>query len=301
MRGDRPELYATFWTISGDTTPGLSTEVSPYDFRRRVEAAREAGYRGLGLSISDYIALRERIGVPAMKAILADNGLPLIEFESLFDWFATGERREKSDAARREFLRAADEFGARHIKVVADFIDTRDDAWPMEHIAGEFRKLCDEAARVGANVVLELLPFSNIKTPAQGRALVETAGAGNGGLNIDIWHIVRGNIPFAEVAALPRAVIKWVEICDADAAMAGTLYEDTVHNRRLPGEGDFDLLGFINAVRAAGYQGGYGVEIISKEQRRREPEEAARLAFDMAMREFERARETPRQSKEKMR
>jgi len=288
---DSPALYATFWTIAGDAIPGLSSEVSPHDFRSRVKAVRDAGYLGTGLSIADYIALRDSIGVPEMRAILADNGVALIEFESLFDWFATGERRQKSDLARREFLRAAEEFDAMHIKVVADFIDTRDDAWPLDHLAAEFRTLCDQAANVGANVALELLPFSNIKTPKQGQALVEAAGARNGGLNVDIWHIMRGGIPYAEVAALPRETIKWVELCDADAEIVGTMYEDTVHNRRLPGEGAFDVPGFIRAVGATGYDGGYGVEIIARAQRALPPATAAKVAFDAALRAFEGARQ----------
>jgi sugar phosphate isomerase/epimerase len=290
MTADTPALYATYWTVSGDATPGLSSEVSPHDFRTRIEAVRDAGYRGTGLSIADYCALRDTIGVRAMKSILADNGMPLIEFESLFDWFATGERRAKSDLARRDYLRAAEEFGAMQIKVVADFLDTRDDAWPLDHLAAEFRTLCDQAAEVGANVALELLPFSNIKTPKQGQALVAAAGAPNGGLNIDIWHIVRGGIPYSEVAALPRDTIKWVELSDADADIVGTMYEDTVHNRRLPGEGAFDLPGFIRAIRATGYDCGYGVEIIAKAQRALPPARAAKVAFDATMREFERAR-----------
>jgi sugar phosphate isomerase/epimerase len=291
MTADSPALYATFWTISGDATPGLSSEVSPYDFRTRVEAARKAGYRGTGLSIADYIALRDTIGVPEMLAILADNGMRLIEFESLFDWFATGERRRKSDLARRDYLRAAEEFGAMHIKVVADFVDTRDDAWPLDHLAAEFRTLCDEAANVGARVALELLPFSNVKTPKQGLALVEAAGARNGGLNVDIWHIVRGGIPYSDVAALPKHAVSWVELCDADAEIVGTIYEDTVHNRRLPGEGTFDVPGFIRAIRSTGYDGGYGVEIIAKAQRALPPGTAAKVAFDATMREFEHARQ----------
>ena len=82
----------------------------------------------------------------------------------------------------------------------------------------------------------------------------------------------------------PGAAIAWVELCDADAEIVGTMYEDTVHNRRLPGEGAFDVPGFIRAIRATGYDGGYGVEIIAKAQRALPPETAAqdRLRRDHA-------------------
>jgi sugar phosphate isomerase/epimerase len=276
-------LYATCWTLAGDAIPALSSEVSSHDFGARVETARKAGFRGLGLALADYRALKERLGVAEMRLILAANQMRCIEFEVLADWFASGERRAKSDAARAEFLRAAEEFGAWHIKVVGDCLDTDDDAWPLEHLAQEFAALCDDAAKVGTRVALELLPFSNLKTPRQGMALLKAAGARNGGLLIDIWHMERGGIPYSEVAALPKDAILWVELDE----QVGGLYEDTVHHRRLCGDGDFGIADFLGALRAAGYDGGYGVEIISKEHRQRPLQEAARLAFDTTMKQFE--------------
>jgi sugar phosphate isomerase/epimerase len=47
----------------------------------------------------------------------------------------------------------------------------------------------------------------------------------------------------------------------------GSLYEDTVHRRRYCGEGSFDLPGIITALRAAGWTGPWGVEILSAEHR----------------------------------
>jgi sugar phosphate isomerase/epimerase len=280
-------LYATCWTLAGDSIPALSDEVSPHGFAARVEAAREAGFQGLGLALADYRVLKDTLGVPEMRMILALNEMRCVEFEVLTDWFASGERRAKSDAARAEFLRAAEAFGAWQIKVVGDFNETADDAWPLDRLAQEFRRLCDDAAKVGTRVVLELLPFSNIKSPKHGLSLIEAAGARNGGLLLDIWHMERGHIPYTEVAALPGSAIGWIELDDASATQVGTLYEDTVHNRRLCGEGDFDIASFLRAVRATGYSGGYGVEIISKEQRQRPLKEAARLAFDTTIRQFE--------------
>lgn len=280
-------LYATSWTLAGDSIPALTDEISPHGFAARVEAAREAGFAGLGLALADFRVLKERLGVAEMRLILADHQMHCVEFEVLTDWFATGERRARSDAARVEFLRAAEEFAAWQIKVVGDFEDTRDDAWPLERLAEEFRALCDEAAKVGTRITLELLPFSNIKTPKHGLSLIEAAGARNGGLLLDVWHMERGGIPYADVAALPAAAIGWIELDDAAAEQHGSMYEDTVHNRRLCGDGDFDIAGFLQAVRATGYSGGYGVEIISREQRARPLKEAARRAFDTTIKQFE--------------
>ena len=172
--------------------------------------------------------------------------------------------------------------------MVGDFQDTADDAWPLDRLAEEFRALCDDAANVGTRVALELLPFSNIKTPQHGLSLVEAAGARNGGLNVDIWHIDAGPHPLRGRRRAPEDGhrVDRALRCRRNAVV-GTMYEDTVHNRRLPGEGDFDIAGFLRAIRATGYDGGYGVEIISEEQRPCRPEEAAKVAYDATMREFE--------------
>lgn len=49
--------------------------------------------------------------------------------------------------------------------------------------------------------------------------------------------------------------------------MVGTFFEDTVQRRLLPGDGAFDVPAFINAVRSAGFDGMWGVEILSDRHR----------------------------------
>lgn len=280
-------IYATYWTIAGDIIPAMTTEVSPVDFRARVEAAKKAGFSGLGLVHQDLVALRDRLGFDAMKQILADNGLPLIEVECLMDWFATGERRARADLVRRDLFEAAEIFGCRHVKIIADVVDPRPDAWPLDHLAAEFKALCDEAAAIGIKVALELMPHSGLRTPVEGMALMRAAGAPNGGLLLDVWHMERSHVDFAEIAALPKGAIVWVELDDADPEVRGTMHEDTVHHRRLPGEGSFDIPGFLRAVKATGYDDGYGVEIISAEHRQRPVAEAARRAFETTRHQFD--------------
>ena len=60
----------------------------------------------------------------------------------------------------------------------------------------------------------------------------------------------------------------------------GTLLEDTFDNRRVCGEGDFDVAGFINAVRDLGWTGPWGVEDMSTEFRALPVREALRRARD---------------------
>ncbi len=76
-----------------------------------------------------------------------------------------------------------------------------------------------------------------------------------------------------------------VELDDAGPPV-GSLMEDTLLRRKLPGEGDFDIPAFLRAVASTGYQGLYGVEILSEEQRAMFPAEAAQRSFDATMAQF---------------
>jgi sugar phosphate isomerase/epimerase len=135
--------------------------------------------------------------------------------------------------------------------------------------------LCDQAKNAGTNVVLEILPWSNIPDIATGIEVVSGADKSNGGLLVDIWHMARGGIPYDEVASLPRRFLGQVELSDAAPKAIGPLIEDTVNHRRLCGEGSFDVPSFLRSIKATGYAGPFGRDIISDEQRNRPLKEAA--------------------------
>src|SRR5687767_5606726 len=119
----KSEILASFYTIAGDCALELlgGTEVSPFDLRERIEAAGEAGYRGIGLADKDLRYWGRNYTPREVKAILADNNIHHVELEMLFGWYAQGEQRRKSDATRAELLRWAQTLGARHIKVGTEF------------------------------------------------------------------------------------------------------------------------------------------------------------------------------------
>lgn len=285
MTTDRTvELVASYFTISGDVYPHGPIEVSSWDYRSRVEAAAAAGFCGFGLVHADMLAVSERLGLPEMRSILAGNGMKHVELEMLGDWYADGEPRASSDRVRADLMRAAEALGARHIKIGGDVTGR---TWPTDRFVESFAGLCADAAKVGTRIVLEPMPFTNIAGIDAGLEIVRGAGAPNGGLLLDIWHLYRGDTSYSRIAEVPSRFLSYVEIDDADARQIGSALEDTLHNRRLCGEGHLDVPAFLRATRSAGYEGPYGVEILSKELRRRTPAEAARLAFTTAMRQFD--------------
>ena len=284
---DPVELIASYWSISGDCYASGPSEVSPFDFRERVETAREVGYRGMGFVHADLMAVAERIGFRTMKSILDDNGMKYVEVEIIGDWFADGEKRRRSDVVREDLLRAAEELNARHIKIGADIDNEGRNPWPMDKMIAELKVLARQASDAGTRLALELMPFSNLKTIDQGVELMRGAGAKNAGIMLDIWHLARGKLDFEQIRTMPKELISWVEIDDARPEVEGTLYNDTIHNRELPGEGSLDIEKFLSAVRAAGYPGPYGVEILSRKHRRLPLREAAQRVYDATMKQFD--------------
>ena len=281
---DDIELLAAYFTISGDIYPLGPTEISPFPFRDRVEAAARAGYRGIGLHHADTMHTADKIGLPEMRRILDGNGIKYVELEFLLDWFDEGERRQESDKMRREIFSVAAALGLRTVKAGPGFHEPEANVPKMRDA---FARLCREAAEHGTGMMLEIMPWSNVRTVETALGIVEGAGQPNGGILVDIWHFARGGIDYKEIAKIPLQYIRGVELDDADEQVVGSLWEDTIHHRRLCGEGDLDPPTFIKAVQAAGYRGYYGVEILSEKHRKLPLDEMARRSFDTTMEQFE--------------
>jgi len=279
-----PLIVATYFTHAGNVSLSAENVASPWPLQRRAEALGRAGFRGMGFVPDDLDRILADTSLTAVRALLADNGLGFIELEALTDWFATGERRQRSDLQRRRMLDYASQLGAVHIKAVGELGDS---VWPLERMIEGFAELCDAAAEAGTAVTMELFPSSNVRDLETGRAIVEGAGRRNGGLLLDIWHMTRGGVDYAKIAALPPGLITHVELDDADPAQIGTIMEDTIARRRLCGEGSFDITAFLRSIVATGYQGAYGVEILSDEQRARTPEEVAERTYSTTRRCFD--------------
>lgn len=258
------ELMATCWSSAGDAASDRPDLRSPLTLRERLEAASAAGFRGFGLLSADLPAAVAEYQLSGIKALLDDNGITRLELEDIPYWWDNGPHREESDRIRHGLLEAAEALGARHLKVTPDGSDS---PWDPDQWAEKFAELASQASGVGARLGIEFFPWSNIKTLHDGLKLVEDAGNDAGGVIIDTWHVARANTPVTDLAAVPLHRIIGVELDDADEQVIGTLFEDTVHRRRYCGEGSFDLPGMINALRTAGWNGPWGVEILSVEHR----------------------------------
>jgi len=276
-----PDLLASYWTISAGI-PLSDKEYSPFDFKDRVEAAARAGFKGIGIWHADLDHILERRSLKEMKRILDDNGMAHVELECLTDWFMEGERKRTSDIQKHKLLNAAEALRARHVKV-SDFYQEKA---PMMRLIEAFAGLCAEAAEHGTRIGFELMPFAMIQTLPECLQLVEGAAASNGGISFDLWHLSKLKIPYSEVAQVPQKYVISVEINDGTFEAPWDLLEDTLNHRRLCGEGEFAVKDFVRRMLAAGYDGPWGIEVLSQELRKLSLPEMAKRAFETTRGQF---------------
>ncbi|MGD0075152.1 MAG: sugar phosphate isomerase/epimerase family protein [Candidatus Binataceae bacterium] len=269
----RDDLIASYYTICGT----MPFESSRFSFAERATAAARAGFSAIGLIIKDFLACRQGLSIAAMRSILDDNGLAVAEIELMGNWWNDGERGKRARFNEEQAYEAADALGGRHLQLTA--IGEEGSQFPeVDVVADRFAALCERAARHGLLVALEFLPWTGIKDAKTAWAIAGRAG-NNGGVLVDTWHHFRGANDPQQIRAIPAERITAIQFDDADPYPGGDLLADTM-KRRLPGQGTFDLIGFIRLLDDMGVQAPISVEVISPEQAARTVTEAARLAHD---------------------
>lgn len=284
------DLVASFWTLAG----AGEGQASPRGFEERVAAAAAAGWAGIGLRYDDYDAARRQgLSVTDLRSILKryDQLVPEVEFIS--GWSSHDAAvRERSHQAEERLYQAADAFGARHVNVGCS--EALGGLAPIDEVAGRFAALCRRAAAHGLLVAIEFMPWTGIPDVKTAWEIAGRAGEPNGGILLDTWHYFRGNPDEAALRSVPAERIFVIQFNDADAEVVDSLRYDTMHKRRLPGEGTFDLAGFVRLIDELGIQAPICVEVIADDQNALRLEEASRRAYETSRRVLDAARSASR-------
>ena len=271
------DLMNLFWTTSG-VTPGVS-EISRFDFKDRVEAAARAGFIGIGIWHTDLDHVLLSRPLKEMKMILDDNGMKYLELEFLTDWFLDGERKRESDRRMRRLLEAAEVLRAKHIKI-GDFYNT---PYSMPRAIESFAVLCAQAWNVGTTIGFEFMASSMIDNLKDALTLVESAGAENGGIILDIVHVVTLGITYDEISRIPLKYLLNIEL--NDGLLPGSPGYDP-SQRAFCGEGQFDIKGLIRCAQNMGYAGPWAVEVFSEEYAGLPLDELSTRAFETTLAQF---------------
>lgn len=259
-------------------------------FRLRLEAAVAAGYDAVSLWGRDYRSARAEGHSDAdLSALIADHGLVVAELDPAWWWtpgaagFTISDELDPVEIFRydeTELFRIADLVGARSLNA-ADVLGGR---WSVEEGAAAFAALCDRAAEHGLLVHLEWLGWSRIPDLSAAWEIVRLADRPNGGLNVDMWHCARTGTTPEELLAIPGERVLAIQVDDGPARPEDDLVDATLHHRMVPGEGAFDLVGYLKALRTIGSIAPVGVEVFSDDLHALGPMESARRVADATRR-----------------
>jgi sugar phosphate isomerase/epimerase len=224
--------------------------------------ASASGFTAISCWTSTYLDARARgWSDAALRSMLADHGLAVADIDCIAPVAGHGDDGEAFyGATEDDVLRAAAGLGARSVNVVL----RHDEHWTIELAAAEFGRVCDRARVHGLLVHLEPVPFMRVKSIPAAWEIVDLAGRPNGGMQIDAWHHFRGPARDDDLASVPGERIFAVQLCDAPAEPDGKGFDETNHRRRIPGEGELDLVGLLRLLyRTKGVTAPIGVEIFS--------------------------------------
>ncbi|WP_181440206.1 sugar phosphate isomerase/epimerase [Curtobacterium sp. MCLR17_039] len=261
------DLLATSWTWAGDES-----------VRDRVHAVGAAGFAGLSLSLDDLHEVRATTGFAELRRMLDAAGIVWVQLGPLDRWWTCTSRTQDEDADRGVVLEAAATLSAWQVVARAD--TSLPGASPAT-MADDWVVLADQAEAVGAQLVLEPEPWSNLPTIERASRFVAAAGHPNGGLLIDAMHALRGGSTLASIRqGVAPGVLAAVELSDGllHTPSGMTLAEESRTARYLPGAGAWDLPGFVRTVRELGFAEPWGVEVRTPAHRAMPVRDALRTA-----------------------
>lgn len=279
------QLSNAYWTSAGPVDVHLGREWSQYDFADRCAQAAKVGFAGLGLWHADIEHQLEQRSLREMRQLLDDSGIRCFELEFLMDWFlADGdEDRRAADETRELLFEAAAELDAHHIK--AGNIPGRPCELPR--LKEAYAELCADAAlHTSAKVLYEFMPF-DVNVNSVETALEVIDGVDNTGVVIDTWHMSKLGIAPEDLRKIPLAQLGWVELSDGRVEDMEDRIDETVNHRKLPGEGEFDIRGYVEVCRDIGYGEPWGVEVLSQDLRALPIDEMFRRAYETTAAQLE--------------
>ena len=242
----------------------------------KLHACAEAGFDGVEVFEPDLVAAPES---PEEIRALADRlGLTLDLHQPFRDAEGVGEE-EFARVLRRAAAKFAlmQRLGIDTLLVCSNVgTATVDDD---DVSADQLRRLGDLAQRHGVRIAYEALAWGRyVDDYRRAWRIVQKADHPAVGTCLDSFHILsRGHDP-AAIEEIPGDKVFFLQLADAPA-LSMDLLSWSRHHRLFPGEGSFDLTGFLRHVLATGYDGPLSLEVFNDTFRQTDPVRTARQAL----------------------
>ncbi len=232
--------------------------------REKLEAIAAARFDGVEIFENDLLQFS---GKPReVRSLAADLGLAIDMFQPFrdFDAATPAQLARSLERAERKFDLMA-ELGTQLILVCSNV--QPDAPGDVGMLAEQFHQLAERAGQRGMRVAFEALAWgSRVKLFSQAWAVVQKVKHPHLGLCLDSFHTLSLRDDPKPIAQLPGEKIFYVQLADAPWVNTDVLTHSR-HYRCFPGQGDFDVTGFMRAVLDAGYTGTISLEIFNDEFR----------------------------------
>jgi sugar phosphate isomerase/epimerase len=244
-----------------------------------VEAARRAGFAAIEIcdwKIERYLASGGQMY--RLRDGIERAGLQVLTINTLDDStiHAAGSQAEKIERCRQLCIWARD---LNCPYIIAGPSYHRAPPVPPASIRRQSAEALREYARIAADhhvsVGFEFHGYAtcSIRTVPDALGAVDDAGQPNIGLIIDAFHFHVGGTSLGNLAHMDTSRLYVVHLTDADHPDRASLKKV---NRKFPGEGALPLKAFVEALKQAGYDGPYSLELLRPEYWTMDPFEVAR-------------------------
>ncbi|AEB60176.1 3-dehydroshikimate dehydratase QuiC [Ectopseudomonas mendocina] len=226
----------------------------------KLEAIAAAGFDGVEIFENDLLYYD---GSPSeIRKRCADLGLAITLFQPFRDF--EGCRRDRLqrniDRAERKFD-LMQELGTDLVLVCSNV--AADSLGDDEILTDDLRLLGERAGARGLRIGYEALAWGrHVNTYQQVWNLVRQADHPAVGVILDSFHTLSLKGDPAAIADIPGDKIFFVQMADAPI-LAMDVLEWSRHFRCFPGQGEFDLAGFLAPILRSGYRGPLSLEIFN--------------------------------------
>jgi 4-hydroxyphenylpyruvate dioxygenase len=234
----------------------------------KLEATAAAGFTGVEIFESDLLSFN---GTPKDVArMVAQLGLKIVTFQPFRDFEGMPEPQRSRTFARAE--RKFDlmgELGCDLLMICSNV--SPDSLGGIDRAAADFHELGERAKKRGIRVGYEALAWGrHVSDYRDSWEVVRRADHPAIGLTLDSFHIFSRKTDLKAIRSIPGDKIVLVQLADAPWLDMDVMSWSR-HFRCFPGQGEFPLNEFMDAVSATGYSGLLSLEIFNDQFRAGSP------------------------------
>lgn len=234
------------------------------DLGQKITAASQAGYDGIEIFENDLLLFHESPNV--VRKMAEDAGLKIIALQPFrdFEGMPEGKRQKNFLRAEKKFD-VMEQLGTEKLLICSNVSPHAIN--DKSRCAADLNQLAVQAAKRGFQIGYEALAWGRyIKDYQDAWELVKMADHTNLGIILDSFHIFARGQDLSLISSMPGDKITLVQVADAPYLNMDVL-QWSRHYRCFPGQGDFNNVDLIKAIKQTGYNGYLSHEIFNDEFR----------------------------------